>query len=107
MKKQEADVCLVLEGTYPYVSGGVSTWVHQIITALPELKFSLLYIGAEDTGDLEEKYEVPSNVVDTESIFLFDELPRRDRVASKRPARRAQGGLHGLREFPRRLRFGC
>ena len=25
-----ADVCLVLEGTYPYVSGGVSAWVHDL-----------------------------------------------------------------------------
>ena len=43
MKKSSAspaDVCLVLEGTYPYVSGGVSTWVHQIVTALSDVTFS-------------------------------------------------------------------
>ncbi len=34
-----ADVCLMLEGTYPYVLGGVSAWVDQIIKGLPELKF--------------------------------------------------------------------
>ena len=28
---EPADVCLVLEGTYPYVKGGVSTWVHDLI----------------------------------------------------------------------------
>ena len=31
-------VCLLLEGTYPYVSGGVSTWVHQIIEAMPAIE---------------------------------------------------------------------
>ena len=30
-----ADVTLILEGTYPYVAGGVSTWVHQILGAYP------------------------------------------------------------------------
>ena len=37
-----ADVCLVLEGTYPYVRGGVSTWVHDLIGSLPDLRFALL-----------------------------------------------------------------
>ncbi|HCO91849.1 MAG TPA: hypothetical protein DIT40_12840, partial [Alphaproteobacteria bacterium] len=27
----DADVCLLLEGTYPYVTGGVSNWVHDVI----------------------------------------------------------------------------
>ena len=30
-----ADVCLVVEGTYPYVAGGVSSWLHALITNLP------------------------------------------------------------------------
>ena len=32
-----ADVGLLLEGTYPYVSGGVSSWVHQIINGFPRV----------------------------------------------------------------------
>ena len=38
--KQEApmaDICLLLEGTWPYVRGGVSIWIHQMILGLPEL----------------------------------------------------------------------
>ncbi|MFN3430865.1 MAG: DUF3492 domain-containing protein, partial [Candidatus Sericytochromatia bacterium] len=38
----QADVCLVLEGSYPYVTGGVSSWVHQLIAGLPEVRFALL-----------------------------------------------------------------
>ena len=41
-----ADVCLLLEGTYPFVRGGVSAWVHQIISGLPELSFSLVFVGS-------------------------------------------------------------
>ena len=44
---QMADVTLLLEGTYPYVSGGVSSWVHQIIRGLPEIKFSLVFLGGD------------------------------------------------------------
>ena len=42
-----SDVCLVLEGTYPYVSGGVSSWVHDLLGALGSRTFSLLHIGPE------------------------------------------------------------
>ena len=38
------DVCLILEGTYPYVAGGVSSWVHSLIRGLNEFTFSLLLI---------------------------------------------------------------
>jgi len=42
-----ADVCLVLEGTYPYVKGGVSTWVHDLIRSLPEIRFALVHIAPQ------------------------------------------------------------
>ena len=38
---QHANVCLLLEGTYPYIRGGVSTWVRQLIEGMPEARFSL------------------------------------------------------------------
>ena len=78
-----ADVCLVLEGTYPYISGGVSTWVHQIITALPELKFALFYVGAEPDPGSDPRYEIPDNVIGFEEVFLFDEMHRADRAPNK------------------------
>ena len=45
--EQVADVAPFLEGTYPYVLGGVSSWVDQIIRGLPELTFALFYLGSE------------------------------------------------------------
>jgi hypothetical protein len=42
---QSADIGLLLEGTYPYVSGGVSSWVNQIIKGFPEYTFALCFVG--------------------------------------------------------------
>jgi polysaccharide biosynthesis protein PelF len=77
MKKHPAqspvDVCLVLEGTYPYVRGGVSTWVHQVLEMFPDLKFSIFYLGAHHDPKNRPKYDLPSNVVELREVYLFDE----------------------------------
>ena len=72
-KAGEADVGLLLEGTYPYVSGGVSSWVHQIIRAFSDIRFALYFIGSrpQDYGSL--KYELPSNVVHAEVHYLHQQ----------------------------------
>lgn len=70
----EADIALLLEGTFPYVSGGVSSWVHQILQAYPQYRFAIVFLGSrrEDYGDL--RYPLPPNVVHFEQHFLFDTL---------------------------------
>ena len=67
-----ADVGLLLEGTYPYVSGGVSSWVHQIINGFPDLTFALCFLGSrkQDYGD--KKFTLPPNVVHLEEHYLSD-----------------------------------
>ncbi|MCB0218494.1 MAG: DUF3492 domain-containing protein, partial [Chrysiogenetes bacterium] len=70
-----ADVCLVLEGTYPYVQGGVSSWVHQIITEMPDLTFAIFYLGSTREQASRRRYDIPSNVVVLEEVFLFEPLP--------------------------------
>jgi hypothetical protein len=45
-----ADIGLLLEGTFPYVSGGVSSWVNQIIRGFPEYTFALCFIGSRPRG---------------------------------------------------------
>ena len=39
------DICLLLEGTWPYVRGGVSSWINQMILGMPEVTFSIVFIG--------------------------------------------------------------
>ena len=69
---QSADIGLLLEGTYPYVSGGVSSWVNQIIKGFPQYSFALCFIGsrAEDYGDM--RYTLPDNVVHLEVHYLHE-----------------------------------
>lgn len=67
----EADVCLLLEGTFPFVRGGVSTWVKQIIEGLHELTFSIIFLGASEEDFETPVYEMPSNVVHVECHCLL------------------------------------
>ncbi|MBL9145186.1 MAG: GT4 family glycosyltransferase PelF [Verrucomicrobiaceae bacterium] len=72
-KPATTDICLVLEGTYPYVAGGVSTWVHQIINMFPDWTFSLFYLGAQKDPKAKYKYQLPPNVKAVEEVYLFDQ----------------------------------
>lgn len=75
-----ADVCLLLEGTYPYVSGGVSSWTHELLRAQSHLKFSLVCILAPG-AKLEPRYTVPSNVIEITHITVQN-LPRGGMLSS-------------------------
>lgn len=63
-----ADVTLLLEGTYPYVAGGVSSWVHQLLRAYPDRTFALLHIGPDPSAYEEPLYEMPPNVVALQEV---------------------------------------
>lgn len=69
-KAERADIALLLEGTYPYVSGGVSSWVHQIIRAFPEYSFALVFVGSRPQDYAEPRYALPANVVHAETHYL-------------------------------------
>src|SRR5580704_8094906 len=66
-----ADICLILEGTYPYVSGGVSSWTHELIKMHDHLTFSLVTLVS---GDAPTKllYDLPANVVSLKTLRLSD-----------------------------------
>ena len=66
------DIMLLLEGTFPYVSGGVSSWVNQIIRGFPEYSFGICFLGSrrEDYGDM--RYQLPANVVHLECHYIHD-----------------------------------
>jgi len=66
------DVCLMLEGTYPFVAGGVSSWVHNLISALPEISFTGICILPTEKEKWEVKYDVPDNFHDLKVVYLHD-----------------------------------
>ncbi len=63
------DVCLLVEGTYPYVAGGVSSWVHDIILGHPDLKFSVVNIGSHPDAYGEPRFKLPANAVALHRVF--------------------------------------
>jgi glycosyltransferase involved in cell wall biosynthesis len=84
LRAAQADIAVLLEGTYPYVSGGVSSWVHQVIRAFPDNTFALVFIGSrrDDYGKM--RYELPPNVVHLEEHYIHAD-------AGKAPARPVKG----------------
>jgi glycosyltransferase involved in cell wall biosynthesis len=67
-----ADVCLVVEGAYPYITGGVASWTHQLVLGLPEVSFALCVILPDEGFAAEDRYPVPKNVVARSHVTLFD-----------------------------------
>ncbi|MBI3017237.1 MAG: GT4 family glycosyltransferase PelF [Deltaproteobacteria bacterium] len=66
------DVCLILEGTYPYVAGGVSVCVYNLIKNLSNVSFSIVHIAPSGDSVKEFKYPIPKNVKEFHELFLFD-----------------------------------
>lgn len=71
----KTDVCLVLEGSYPYVRGGVSAWVQDLVTGLPDVSFSVAHLRCEDDPVRPPAYERPSNLFELRTL---DTDPERD-----------------------------
>lgn len=65
-------VCLIVEGAYPYIVGGVSVWLHQLMENLPEIEF-ILWTIVPKKGQ-KHKFKLPNNVVDLIEISLSDKL---------------------------------
>lgn len=66
-----ADVCLIAEGCYPYVAGGVSTWIDWLIRSHPELTFTVVAI-LPSAPTSEPRYARPPNLLSIEHVRLDD-----------------------------------
>ena len=85
-----ADIGLLLEGTYPYVSGGVSSWVHEIITGLPELTFGAVFLGASPESYGPIRYRLPRNLVHLETHYLMAPPSQDPGVGRAAPGRQSK-----------------
>lgn len=65
-------VCIVAEGCYPFVVGGVSSWVHSLIGLFPKTEFVILAIAANRTLRGKYAYELPPNVSEVYELYLED-----------------------------------
>lgn len=69
--RPDIDVLLLLEGTYPYIKGGVSSWMHDVIRGLDQLRFGVVFLGANASDYQGLQYELPPNVVHQQDHYLF------------------------------------
>jgi len=78
---RKADVCLIVEGAYPYVTGGVSSWVDWLMRSQPDLSFSVVAISP-GPEQLRPRYQPPPNQVVQHDLVLHSALSR-----ARRPSR--------------------
>jgi polysaccharide biosynthesis protein PelF len=81
-----ADVCLIVEGGYPYVVGGVASWVDALMRASPQLTFHIIAISISSQAR-RRSYVLPRNAVDITDVLL-DVCPR-----GRTPARGEAGRI--------------
>ncbi len=67
---------MILEGTYPFVHGGVSTWVHDLIFNLKDFNFYLVCIVPSNFSG-KPCFDIPVNVVGMDVVPLTKIRSRR------------------------------
>lgn len=65
-------ICIVAEGCYPYVVGGVSSWIHSMIKSFPDHEFILMAIVANRSYRGKFAYELPDNLTEVYELYLED-----------------------------------
>ncbi|GAB6072216.1 GT4 family glycosyltransferase PelF [Venenivibrio stagnispumantis] len=75
-KADNVDILILAEGTYPYIKGGVSSWIHQLISGLKDFTFGVVFLGSrkEDYGEI--GYKLPDNLLHLEVHYLFDNFDK-------------------------------
>ena len=69
-------IVLILEGSYPYVQGGVSSWTHDLIASFPQHEFVLWTIcTSEQKGNF--LYTLADHVSEVREVCL---LPQDKRI---------------------------
>lgn len=65
-------ICFICEGGYPYIAGGVSSWIQMLLKAFPEHEFQIWSIATNRKEMSVYKYIVPENVKEIKTIYLED-----------------------------------
>ena len=89
-------VCIVAEGCYPFVVGGVSSWVHSLINLFPNTEFVVLAIVANRSLRGKYVYELPKNVTEVHEVYLDDVDWSASKKRRKRMKKEQYQALRGL-----------
>ena len=74
----EVDVAIVTESTYPYLTGGLSAVVHDIVKNNPDLTFGIIHITWDRDSPHKDLYGMPRNVVWLRPVYLSMQEHRED-----------------------------
>ncbi|MGD9784908.1 MAG: GT4 family glycosyltransferase PelF [Hyphomicrobiaceae bacterium] len=104
----QADVCLIVEGCYPYIQGGVAAWIDWLMRTQPETTFSIVALWPRPSGQ-KPRYALPPNAVAYSDLYLQDfgsrpnltlEVPPAiDRLADALRELIAMGGMQAWRKL--------
>lgn len=68
-------ICIIVEGAYPYITGGVSSWIQRMLMEFSQYKdieFIIQTIIVDRNQERQIKYDIPDNVTEIREIYLFD-----------------------------------
>lgn len=89
-------VCIVAEGCYPFVVGGVSSWIHNMIQLFPKTEFVILAIAANRSLRGKYAYRLPDNVSEVYEVYLDDVDWGRKRTSALHLSKEQKQALHSL-----------
>lgn len=70
--EKKYDVMLILEGTYPFNGGGVSTWAHMLCNKVRNVNYTLYSINAD--FEAKSKYQLSDNVKNVIQVPMWSPL---------------------------------
>ena len=76
--EKKHDILLILEGTYPFNGGGVSTWSHMLCNEVKNANFNLYSINAN--FELTPKYQLSDNIKKVIQVPLWSPLEPQEMV---------------------------
>jgi glycosyltransferase involved in cell wall biosynthesis len=75
MSDAPTHVCLIAEGSYPYVTGGVGKWTQDLISSMPEVEFTVVALWPTPESSGPPRYPLPKNVRELRHVYLFPDAP--------------------------------
>lgn len=65
-------VCFICEGSYPFVPGGVASWVHTLISQFRDIEFVIWAIATTREEMPEYRCRIPDNVKEIHTVYIGD-----------------------------------
>lgn len=70
-------ICFVAEGSYPYMVGGISSWLRTLMKCLPGYELKTYAIGANEKDRGKYAYTTPYNMTSIKEVFLDEPYKKR------------------------------